>query len=204
MASSSSSRRELFSPAVSITMTKRRRFFWAAWWSSAPAHVPFVKPDASDGGFATYEDAQAAAEKRAGGLALSPLDPLWARAWIRILRGEAAWPSKSSREPTTNPQATATATATKEEGSPPLADEEPTSIWSILGVNRNTVTLNELKAAYRARVLEAHPDQGGKGDQFQRVMRAYAEAQRRIKKPQKKKTTTTTKKTTKTTASRSR
>jgi hypothetical protein len=167
----------LFVPSVSITMTKRRRFFWAAWWTSTPTHVPFVKPDASDGGISSHEEAKAAAEKRAG-MALSILDPLWARAWIRILRGEEAWPSRSSRHPTTSPPTT----HQKQEDA-----AAATSIWSTLGVDPKTVTLTELKAAYRTRVLESHPDQGGTDTEFQRVLTAYAEAQRRLKKPKRKK-----------------
>src|SRR5690242_5052138 len=89
---------DLFAPVVSITTTKRRRFFWAAWWSAPPARVPFRKPDASDGGAETYEDAIAAASMRAGA-PLTVTDPLWARAWMRILRGQEPFPSKASREP---------------------------------------------------------------------------------------------------------
>lgn len=157
---------DLFAPVCSISMTKRRRFFWAAWWSGPPTRVPFRKPDASDGGAATHAEALAAAERSAG-RSLVLVDPLWARAWIRILRGEPAWPSKASREPQGK---TASKTPAGE------------SIWSVLGVSRD-VTLDELKAAYRKRALETHPDHGGDDESFRRVVRAYEEAQRRIKKP---------------------
>lgn len=96
------------------------------------------------------------------------IDPLWARAWIRVLRGEPAWPSKASREPRIS-------------ASPPkgqLGD----SVWSILGVTRD-VTPEALKAAYRKRALEAHPDHGGSEETFRQVVRAYAEAERRLRKP---------------------
>jgi hypothetical protein len=158
----------LFAPVCSITTTKRRRFFWAAWWSGPPTRIPFKKPDASDGGASTREEALAAAEKRAGAR-LVEVDPLWARAWIRILRGEQAWPSKASREP---------ASARR----PESAVEEATSVWSILGVTRE-VTETELKAAYRRRALETHPDHGGEESAFRQVVHAYAEASRRLRRP---------------------
>lgn len=160
---------ELFAPVCSIATTKRRRFFWAAWWSGPPTRVPFKKPDASDGGAATREEALAAAEARAGAR-LVEIDPLWARAWIRILRGEAVWPSKASREP-----ASARSAARAE-------DETKRSVWQTLGVSRD-VSEVELKVAYRRRALETHPDQGGDEASFRRVIDAYAEAQRRLKKP---------------------
>jgi hypothetical protein len=158
---------ELFAPLCSITTTKRRRFFWAAWWVGPPVRIPFKRPDASDGGASTLEEALANAEQRAG-QRLVLVDPLWARAWIRILRGEPPWPTRASREPRG---------AASERGS---TDE--TSIWAMLGVTRN-VTESELKAAYRTRALETHPDHGGDPESFRRIVRAYAEAQRRLKKP---------------------
>ena len=158
---------ELFAPVCSITSTKRRRFFWAAWWSGPPVHMPFKKPDASDGGATTIEEALAAAEKRAG-MGLTRIDPLWARAWIRILRGEEAWPSKASREPRVR-----------------TVREEPTndraSVWELLGVTRD-VTAANLKAAFRQKALATHPDHGGSEESFRAVLRAYAEAQRRLAK----------------------
>jgi hypothetical protein len=162
---------ELFAPVCSITTTKRRRFFWAAWWSGPPVRVPFKKPDASDGGASTLEEALEAAEKRAGAT-LTLIDPLWARAWIRILRGEEAWPSKASREPRG---------ARPVEGSRP-GEKDAASIWTTLGVTRD-VTESELKAAYRRKALETHPDQGGDQEAFRQVLRAYDEAQRRLKRP---------------------
>lgn len=157
---------ELFAPVCSITTTKRRRFFWAAWWTSPPVRVPFKKPDASDGGAGTVEEAMAAAEKRAG-MTLGRIDPLWARAWIRILRGEEAWPSKRSAEPRVR-----TVTETNDRA----------SVWAILGVTRD-VTTEELKAAFRQKALATHPDRGGDDASFRAVLRAYEEAQRRLKRP---------------------
>jgi hypothetical protein len=117
------------------------------------------------------EEALAAAEGCAG-VALSEIDPLWARAWIRILRGEHPWPSKVSREPQVR------AGHGPNEHSP----IHPMSIWQLLGVAPDAGEA-ELKAAYRRRALETHPDQGGDPEAFQRVIRAYAEAQRRRRRP---------------------
>lgn len=169
---------QLFAPVCSIATTKRRRFFWAAWWSGPPAHVPFRRPDASGGGAGSIEEALAAAEAKAGA-SLLPIDPLWARAWMRILRGEAVWPSKASREPRT-PRAR-----------PPTGERgEELSIWQILGVHRD-VTEAELKIAYRRRALETHPDHGGDAEAFRSVLRAYEEAQRRLRKPRPRRAATT-------------
>lgn len=162
----------------SITTTKRRRFFWAAWWSGPPTRVPFKKPDASDGGAATREEAWAAAEARAG-TRLVEIDPLWARAWIRILRGQPAWPSKASQKPRSS----------SSERAAPVGDGETTvSIWQVLGVSRD-VTEVELKAAYRKRALETHPDHGGDEAAFRRVLHAYDEAKRRLRKPRPRRAT---------------
>lgn len=163
---------ELFAPVCSITTTKRRRYFWAAWWTAPPSRVPFRKPDASDGGATTLEEARAAAESRAG-RPLALVDPLWARAWIRTLRGQDPWPSIASRTPRARP----------DEG--PREGAEPTSIWALLGVTRDA-SAGELKAAYRKRALEAHPDHGGDEATFRRVVDAYAEARRRLAKPRPK------------------
>jgi hypothetical protein len=158
--------RELFAPVVSIASTKRRRFFWAAWWSGPPARVPFKKPDASDGGAERYEDAIAAAQERAG-TTLTVTDPLWARAWMRILRGQDPFPAKADREPAPRRAA------------PPA---EPGSIWELLGVTKD-VNLTDLKAAYRKRAIELHPDRGGDAATFRRLLAAYEEAQRRVARP---------------------
>ena len=43
----------------------------------------------------------------------------------------------------------------------------------------------ELKAAYRKRALETHPDHGGDEASFRRVLHAYEEARRRIERPRR-------------------
>lgn len=159
---------ELFAPVCSIATTQRRRFFWAAWWSGPPEHIPFRKPDASDGGAPTREAALAAAKARAG-FDLVVVDSLWARAWMRVLRGQAPWPSRASQTPRAEI----------------AASSPPGSIWAILGVARNA-TLADVKAAYRKRALETHPDHGGDAEEFKRVVRAYREAQKRLAKPKRR------------------
>lgn len=143
---------ELAAAVCSITITQRRRFFWAAWWSGAPTVSPFRKPDASNGGAATLEAALAEAEQRAERY-LVLVDPYWARAWTRVLRGERA-------------------------PSPPVPRAErparvaPVSAWEQLGLPAGA-TLAEVKAAFRSRALVAHPDQGGDADAFRELHRAY-------------------------------
>jgi hypothetical protein len=163
-------------PHASFTTTKRRRWFWALWISGPPTHVPFRKPDASDGGAATYDEALAAATARAGTPVLVT-DPLWARAWMRVLRGQEAWPSRASREPAV-PRARRSPPG-GDAGAPTTA---PTSIWEMLGVGRDA-TDEELKAAYRKRVLAAHPDHGGDDAAFRAIVRAYDEAKKRRRRP---------------------
>jgi len=176
----------LFAPACSIAITKRRRFFWAAWWTAPPSRVPFQRPDASDGGAATRDEALAAAE-RAAGVALVSIDPLWARAWLRVIRGDVPWPSAASREPRgTASRSPGSARASgSADGAPSTAPtDEAVSIWTVLGVTREA-TEEELKAAFRRRALETHPDHGGSEAAFRRVMRAYQEARRRTRRPKR-------------------
>jgi hypothetical protein len=85
------------------------------------------------------------------------------------LRGETPWPSRASREP-------------RRAGAIERSGAANASVWATLGVTRD-VTEDELKAAYRKRALETHPDHGGEDEAFRRVVRAYEEAQRRLRKP---------------------
>jgi hypothetical protein len=62
-----------------------------------------------------------------------------------------------------------------------FADREPAShrplpgCFSVLGLDR-AATEDEIKAAYRARILDAHPDRGGSHDEAVVLNRAYREA----------------------------
>jgi len=135
----------------SITATQRRRFFWAAWWTAEPREAPFQRPDASNGGAPTLEDALAEAELRAGRY-LVLIEPYWARAWTRVLRGE-------------RPPRRTVARARP-------ARVQPPSAWELLGLAKGA-SVAEIKAAYRKRALETHPDHGGDADDFRALHAAY-------------------------------
>ena len=140
------------SAVCSVTVTQRRRFFWAAWWTSEPRAAPFSPPDASNGGCKTMEAALAEAEARAGRY-LVLIEPYWARAWSRVLRGERPPPRPvlpAERPPRTSVR----------------------SAWERLGL-RAGASLAEVKTAFRQRALLAHPDQGGDADEFRELHRAY-------------------------------
>jgi hypothetical protein len=142
---------ELASAVCSIVATQRRRFFWAAWWTSAPRYAPFQRPDASNGGARSRDEALQEAE-RICGRHLSVIDDHWALAWKRVLRGEhSPEPARVRSKPKTPP---------------------PVSAWALLGLEPGA-TLAELKRAYRQRALQTHPDQGGDAEEFRRVQRAY-------------------------------
>lgn len=149
---------DLATAVCSITPTQRRRYFWAAWWTSAPQHSPFRKPDASNGGARTPEEALAEAQ-RVAGRHLVVIEPYWARAWNRVLRGEGAPPLPTQR------------TAAPER--PRAVDPtQRASSWAVLGLEAGA-TIDEVKRAFRKRALETHPDQGGDSDEFRAVRRAY-------------------------------
>lgn len=151
---------EIASAVCSITATGRRRFFWAAWWTGEPREAPFRKPDASNGGLATFEDALAEAEARAG-RHLVLVEPYWARAWTRVLRGE-----RAPRRPVARAR--------------PARVVEP-SARARLGLGKGA-TLAEVKAAFRERALVAHPDQGGDADEFRALYRAYEQLVRKLQR----------------------
>ncbi len=145
----------LFAPVCSITPTKRRRYLWAAWWTAPPSEDPFLKPDASEGGARTREDAKRAAEKAAG-RSLVEIEPRWARAWTRILIGEPPWSDRKGRQG--------------------HGTEVPNpSVWAVLGITAKA-TDTEIKQAFRKRALETHPDQGGDAEAFRAVKEAYEKA----------------------------
>jgi DnaJ domain len=156
---------ELASAVCSIIPTQRRRFFWAAWWTSTPRYAPFQKPDASHGGASSRAEALAEAQRTAG-RHLTEIEDHWALAWKRVLRGE-----HSPSAPAPKPQR------------PRVAP--PTSAWALLGLAPGA-SLAELKRAYRQRALETHPDQGGEAEQFLQVQRAYEKLAAQLAKPRRR------------------
>jgi hypothetical protein len=160
---------ELFAATCSIAPTKRKRFFWAAWWSAPPARVPFRKPDAANGGAASREEALLEAE-RAAGRSLVTIDAAWARAFMRSLRGQPLWPT---------PEAPKRAAA--------IETKAPLLAWHrVLGVFASADE-DAIKQAYRKLVLEHHPDRGGESERFRLVQRAYETAMARRERPRRKK-----------------
>jgi hypothetical protein len=143
---------DLTTAVCSVAATRRRRFFWAAWWTGEPSHTPFRAPDAADGGERTRAAALAAAE-RAAGRTLTPIDGYWARAFMCVQRGEPPPPLPEAR-----PERAASAPAG--------------SAWAILGLAPGAPA-DAVRRAFRAKALETHPDQGGDAAQFRSVMRAF-------------------------------
>lgn len=156
----------LFAPVCAIAPTRRRRFLWAAWWTAAPTHTPFRKPDAFQGGARTRAEALQAAE-RAAGCALQEIESGWARAWSNVLIGKEPWPRKNAAQ-----------SGRDELPRARVALEAKPSIWQILGVE-SRASLLEIKQAYRLRALEAHPDRGGSDEAFRALHRAYESALKR-------------------------
>lgn len=160
----------LFAPVCSITPTRRRRFLWAAWWTRRPERAPFVKPDASAGGARSPEEALASAEKAAG-CRLTRIDGSWARAWARVLVGDAAFsPGSAAQSP-----------------KPPGARKTPRSPhFELLGLAPGASD-EEVKRAYRQRALETHPDRGGSAEAFRAVHAAFEHIHARRTRAAKKK-----------------
>jgi len=150
----------------SITVTQRRRYFWAVWWTGSPSYTPFRKPDASNGGAVSMEAALADAE-RAAKRQLKIVEPHWARAWKSVLRGQTPTPPPK-REARSKTNASRAAT------------QNP-SHWSVLGLAPGA-PLSEVKLAYRKRALQTHPDQGGDADLFRATQHAYEKITAKLSK----------------------
>jgi hypothetical protein len=146
---------ELTTAVCSIATTRRRRFFWAAWWTAEPSPRPFRKPDAANGGARTRAAALAEAE-RAAGRSLTVVDAYWARAWMCLLRGQPAPPPPDAH--------------TARRAARPRQQNE--SAWAVLGLTPGASPLS-IRRAFHAKALETHPDQGGDAERFRAVMRAF-------------------------------
>ncbi len=163
---------ELLAAVISVVPTKRGKFFWAAWWTAPPEASPFRRPDASSGGARSEQEAIADAE-RVAGRSLSTIEPHWAGAWRRVLRGDPPWPRGSVPGP---PPA-----STKSRPPPPVR----ASPLTILGVEPGADE-QALRRAFRKRALETHPDRGGDPAVFRAVQRAYEQALARLSGSSKK------------------
>jgi hypothetical protein len=148
----------LFRGLFSVTRTKRRRFLWCAWWTGEPTAEPFRAPDAWSGGAKTEEEAKELAERAAGG-PLQPIEGRWAGAWVRVRAGLPPFVERPHRAP-------------RDPGAVP---EGP---HALLGV-RPGASADELKAAFRRKALEHHPDHGGDAAAFIALKRAYDGLMRR-------------------------
>jgi len=140
-----------------IARTKRRRYLWCVWWSGEPTAKPFRPPDAWGGGAHTEDEARVLAE-RAAGMPLELIDGHWAGAWKRMQAGLPPFPTRAPRPaPSTEDSARA----------------RPVDPYALLGLDPAMTTLAEVKAAFRKKALEHHPDHGGDPASFMAMKRAY-------------------------------
>ncbi len=145
---------ELSRAVFAVAPTRRRRYLWCAWWTGEPRAEPFRPPDAWGGGATSEAEARRMAEAAAG----RPLDPIasnWAGAWRRVLAGQAPFPSRSARRQAGH--------------APGNLGVDP---YVLLGVGAAD-PLEQVKAAYRKKALEHHPDRGGSAASFMAIKRAY-------------------------------
>lgn len=163
---------------VSITTTKRRRYFWCAWWTGAPTRAPFRRPDGFSGGARTPEEAKEQAS-RAAGCPLVEIEPLWARAFIRVQQGMPPFVEKKPRRP---PEEPARKQSNREQ--PPFVpsvEDRSANPFAILGLSVGAST-EDIHRAFRRMALETHPDRGGKATDFIRAKWAQLEALARTRK----------------------
>lgn len=137
-----------------VARTNRRRYLWCIWWTGAPTAEPFRPPDAWGGGATTEAEARTMAERAAGRPLELVLGP-WAGAWRRILAGLPPFPTRSARRPATE-----------------AAADRAIDPYAVLGV-RAADPLDAVKASYRLKALEHHPDRGGSPESFMAIKRAY-------------------------------
>ncbi len=163
---------------VSITTTKRRRYFWCAWFTGEPVRAPFRRPDAFSGGARTIEEALEQAV-RAAGCPLVEIEPLWARAFIRVQQGMPPFVEKKPRRP---PEEPPRAQSNRQERPfIPSVKDRSANPFAILGLSAGAST-EDIHRAFRRMALETHPDRGGKAEDFIRVKWAQLEALARTQK----------------------
>jgi hypothetical protein len=125
------------------------------WWTGEPTAKPFRPPDAWGGGARTEEEAKVLAEGAAG-MPLELIDGHWAGAWKRIRAGMPPFPKKAGGH----------STASGEESARPV---DP---YVLLGIEASA-SITDVKAAFRKKAIEHHPDHGGSAEAFMRIKRAY-------------------------------
>jgi hypothetical protein len=145
-----------------IAKTKRRRFLWCAWWTGEPTAKPFRPPDAWGGGARTEDEARALAEQAAG-MPLDRIDGHWAGAWKRMRAGLPPFPKAAVRP---------SSTASRDDAPPAGARAKPVDPYALLGLEASA-SLEDVKAAFRKKALEHHPDHGGTPAAFMAVKRAH-------------------------------
>jgi hypothetical protein len=148
----------LFRGVCSVTRTKRRRFLWCAWWTGEPSEAPFRPPDAWSGGARTEEEARALADVAAG-MPLVLVEGRWAGAWVRVRAGLPPFVDRVG-------------------GAALAASPRAVDPHTLLGVPPGA-SLAEVKAAFRRKALEHHPDRGGEPAAFIALKRAYDRIVRR-------------------------
>lgn len=176
---------------LSIVPTKRRRFLWAAWWTAPPEAEPFRKPDGSNGGAHSRDEARAEAE-RAAGQKLVEIDARWAGAWVRVLRGDTPWPKPREKVGAREEGASGgEQRGARDEGAsrassapPPPTGSKPWAL-SVLGLAAGAEPA-DIKRAFRALALRTHPDKGGEAATFVAVKRAYDVALAAATSPRKR------------------
>jgi hypothetical protein len=134
-----------------LARTRRRRILWCAWWTAMPSAEPFVPPDAWGGGASDEVEAHLAAEAAAG-MPLRQIEARWAGAWVRVRAGLS--PLVSPGE------------------APRPAMPRPQGAHAILGIAPGADG-GKIKAAFRQRALDTHPDRGGSDADFIAVKRAF-------------------------------
>jgi hypothetical protein len=154
------------SGVYSVTTTQRRRYLWCAWWTGEPTRDPFREPDAWSGGARSEAEAKKAAE-RAAGRPLREIEPIWARAWVRVCSGRKPWVTHEPRKPRPSPPPREEARrASRIE---PVFEGCP---FAALGLTP-AATPAEIRRAFRTLALTTHPDRGGSPAAFIRVKQAY-------------------------------
>ncbi len=146
---------------------KKGRVTWSAWWTTRPTPDRFTLPDArgdaADENGARHAAFQAMAKVR-GCRSWMELDAQFAVAAERQARGDdPPWPGAKKPKPVD-------------------VDEKKSHVdvdLAPLGISWPT-TLRTVRAAYKKKAAEAHPDKGGTHDEMVALNRAFAAAKKAL------------------------